>query len=100
MLNSHIYIGGEDCFRPYVGINAGGYYVWERFEMGLIVLEDKGMRWGVAPEAGFTIPVGDVHLQLGAKYNVAVAPSESNIFDNPQATSYVSFHIGFAYTEW
>ena len=100
MLNSHIYLGGVDCFRPYFGINAGGYYIWERFELGLIVLEDKSFRWGVAPEVGFTVPIGDVHLQLGAKYNFALAPSESNIFDEPFDTSYVSFHIGFAYNEW
>ena len=100
MLNSHIYLGGVDCFRPYFGINVGGYYVWERFEMGLIVLEDKKMRWGLAPEVGFTVPIGDVHLQLGMKYNIAIKPSESNIFNDPMHTSYVTFHIGFAYNEW
>ncbi len=100
MLNTHIYLGGVDCFRPYFGINVGGYYVWERFEMGLIVLEDKGMRWGLAPEVGFTVPVSDIHLQMGMKYNIALAPSESNIFADPIHTSYVSFHIGFAYNEW
>ena len=100
MLNTHIYLGGVDCFRPFFGINAGGYYVWERFEMGLIVLEDKNIRWGIAPEVGFTVPIGDVHLQMAAKYNFALAPSESNIFSEPLDTSYISFHIGFAYNEW
>ncbi|TFH01415.1 MAG: hypothetical protein E4H13_04990 [Calditrichales bacterium] len=97
MLNAHLYLGGEQCFRPYVGINAGAYYTWKRFAVGVITLEEKKWVWGFAPEAGFTIPVGDVHVNLSGKLNYALPPSESAYSQDPAPLQYVSFHIGFAY---
>ncbi len=97
MLNAHIFIGSEQCFRPYVGINAGAYFTWARLSVGVITLEEKNWIWNVAPEAGFTMPVGDVHVNLGMKYNYAAPPGESDYQDEPDPLQYVSFHIGFAY---
>jgi len=97
MLNAHLFIGSEQCFRPYVGINAGAYFTWQRLSVGVIMAEEKNWVWGIAPEAGFTIPVGDVHVNLGMKYNYALPPSESDYYEEPDPLQYVSFHIGFAY---
>jgi hypothetical protein len=97
MLNAHFYLGPDQCFRPYVGINAGTYYTWKRLDVGVLRAEEKKWVWGVAPEAGFTLPIGDVHINLGAKYNYALPPSESDYYKDPDPLQYVSFHIGFAY---
>lgn len=97
MLNSHIFIGGEQCLRPYVGINAGAYYTWKRFEMGMILLEEKKWQWGVAPEAGFTIPLGDVHLNFSGKFNYAIKPGTSDVQKDPKSLMYTSFQVGIAY---
>jgi hypothetical protein len=97
MLNAHIYLGGEQCWRPYFGINAGAYYTWKRLSIGVLTLEEKKWVWGFAPEAGFTIPIGDVHFNMSGKFNYAMPPSESEYTDDPSSLQYVSFHIGFAY---
>lgn len=97
MLNAHLYLGPDQCFRPYVGINAGAYFTWKRLSVGVITAEEKKWVWGVAPEFGITLPVGDVHINVGAKYNYAMPPSESDYYDEPDPLQYVSFHIGFAY---
>jgi hypothetical protein len=96
MLNAHIWLGGEDCFRPYFGINAGAYFNWSRLTLGVLMKETKNWQLGVAPEVGFTMPVGDVHLNLGMKYNYVLPPGES-FKDDPDPLQYVSFQIGFAY---
>jgi outer membrane protein W len=98
MLNAHLYLGGEECFRPYVGINAGVYYVWQRFDMGMIALEDKKWHLGGAPEAGFTLPISDaVHFNLGGKLNYALEAGDSEISKDSMNPMYLSFHLGFAY---
>jgi hypothetical protein len=97
MLNMHLYIGPDQCFRPYVGINAGAYFTWKRLNIGVLTEEEKKWVLGVAPEVGMTVPIGDVHLNLGMKYNYAMAPGESKYYAEPDPTQYVSFHIGFAY---
>jgi outer membrane protein W len=98
MLNAHLYLGGEECFRPYVGLNAGVYYVWQRFDMGLIALEDKKWHFGGAPEAGFTLPISDnIHWNLSGKLNYALASGDSEINKDSMNPMYLSFHIGFAY---
>jgi hypothetical protein len=56
MLNTHLYIGPDECFRPYVGINAGAYFTWKRLNIGVLLTEEKKWVLGFAPEAGMTIP--------------------------------------------
>lgn len=97
MLNAHIFLGAEECFRPYVGINAGAYYNWSRLTLGVRMIEEKNWQLGFAPEAGFTMPVGDVHINLGAKFHYVLPPGETENYDSADALSYVSFQIGFAY---
>ena len=97
MLNTHLFIGAEESLRPFVGLNAGAYYTWKRFEMGMILLEEKKWQWGLAPEAGFTIPMGDIHLNFSGKFNYAVEPGDSEITKDPNSLMYTSIHIGIAY---
>ncbi len=97
MLNAHLYIGPDQCIRPYVGINAGAYFIWKRLNIGVLQAEEKKWVLGFAPEVGMTVPIGDVHINLGAKYNYALPPGESEYYEEPDPLQYVSFHIGFAY---
>ncbi len=98
MLNAHLYIGPDQCIRPYVGINAGAYFIWKRLNIGVLQAEEKKWVLGFAPEVGMTVPIGDVHINLGAKYNYALPPGESEYYEEPDPLQYVSFHIGFAYS--
>ena len=97
MLNTHLYIGPDQCIRPYVGINAGAYFTWKRLNIGVLTAEEKKWVLGFAPEVGMTVPIGDVHINFSAKYNYAMAPGESDYYAEPDPTQYVSFHVGFAY---
>ena len=41
MLNAHLYIGPDQCIRPYIGINAGAYFTWKRLNIGVLTAEEK-----------------------------------------------------------
>jgi hypothetical protein len=97
MINTHLYIGPDQCLRPFVGINAGAYFTWKRLNIGVLQAEEKKWVLGLAPEVGMTIPIGDVHINLSGKYNYALPPGESDYYEEPEPIQYVSFHIGFAY---
>lgn len=100
MLNSHLYLGGSncsECFLPYVGLNAGGYLVWQRFEMGIFSLEDQHWQWGIAPELGFTVKLSDFHVNISSKLHYGIPAGSSSMFDEAPALNYISFNLGFAY---
>ena len=93
MLNAHYYMGGSSRIRPYIGLNAGGFYVWQRSEMGIVVMEGRQWRWGAAPEAGVIVPVGRMNVNLGTKLSYLGLPGESRLGD-PQKQLFFSFNVG------
>jgi hypothetical protein len=98
MLNSHYYLNLSNGFKSYLGLNIGGYYAWQRAEMGIVVKEDRQWRWGLAPEAGILLPVGAMHMNMGTKLNYLGLPGESTLGD-PRKQLFISFFIGLSFVD-
>ena len=97
MLNTHFYLGTEQGFRLYLGMNAGAYFIAQQVETGNTQYDKSNWQFGVVPEAGFLIPLGwFANIHLNARYNYAFKSGES-ISGNPMAQSYWSAGIGLAY---
>ena len=93
MLNAHYYLGKSDRIKPYIGLNAGGFYAWQRSEMGIVVMEGRQWRWGAAPEAGVIVPVGRMKVNIGTKLSYLGFFGESSLGD-PQKQLFFSFNVG------
>ena len=58
LVGGQFYLGQRGGLRPYVGANVGTYAIERRVEIGLYALQETTWHWGLAPEVGFTFPVG------------------------------------------
>lgn len=96
MLNAHVYLGDSSSLRPYAGINIGGFYAWQRAEMGVLVFEGRKWQWGVAPEAGVIFPVGRMDMNVAAKMNCLGQPCFSSMV-NSEKNLYFSFNVGLIF---
>lgn len=99
-LNSHYYFGREGYSRLYIGGGAGATHTIQRFELGLLALEERNWHFSVAPEVGFIQPLGtvsDLNLLVNAKYHYALESGES-ITGEKFPHSYWGLSIGIAYT--
>jgi hypothetical protein len=80
LATGYLHIGRAGATRIYAGGGAGAYYMMERFEIGVIALEEKNWRWGVAPEAGLLMPIGDVYghqnIVLAGKVNLVLGDED------------------------
>lgn len=95
MLTSQYYFNFAKSFKPYLGLNIGGYYAWQRSEKGLVVMEDRNWHWGVAPGAGVIVPVGATNMNFGTKFSYI---SDSNLGD-PQKQLFISFYVGLSFVD-
>jgi len=96
MANIHYYFGQRKSIRPYVGLNAGGYIMLQRFEIGIFAWQKDQWQWGVAPEAGVVIPVErDFGIMLNGKYNYAL--TGKSVFGTDINNSYWQVNVGFVW---
>lgn len=96
MANIHYYFGERKTIRPYVGLNAGGYYMLQRFEIGVAAWEKDQWQWGIAPEAGVVIPVArDYGVMLNGKFNYAF--TGDSVFGTDINNSYWQINAGFVW---
>jgi len=95
MLTSQYYFKMPNGFRPYVGLHFGGYYAWQRSEMGIVVMEDRKWHWGMAPEAGVLVPIGGSLINFGTKFSYI---GNTNLGD-PQKQLFVSFYVGLSFVD-
>lgn len=94
LVTSHLHFGKpRSGFRPYLGLGAGAYYIIQRLEIGVMMLEVDNWHFGLMPELGVLIPTESVFLIISAKYNYAFAGSKS-IGKDAIDISYVSLHVG------
>jgi outer membrane protein W len=95
LVNVHKYFGQEGGIRPFVGLNAGGYIMEHRLEIGLVALAETNFHFGFAPELGFVFPLeGNSAVFLSGRYNYAF--SAGNVDDQ----SYVGISAGYAWSNW
>jgi len=93
MASAHYYFGERKKIRPYVGLNAGGFYMLQRYEIGIFLYDNDQWQWGIAPEAGFVVPVErDFGLILNGKYNMAF--SGENAVGADVNNAYWSVNLG------
>jgi outer membrane protein W len=94
MLNAHYYAGQYGSLRPFVGLNAGIYYIERRVEVSVFVVDEEKVHFGLAPEAGLTFPLGwQARGLLSARYNWAASAGGSG------AIGYWNFSIGAAWQQ-
>jgi hypothetical protein len=99
MLNVHRYFGRGHDSRFFLGLNAGGYYMLQRFSIGIRTLEDDQWQWGIAPEVGFIAPLSrSSTLIVSGKYNYAFS-GESPLGGDINH-EYWSIGIGFAWSQY
>ncbi len=92
MMNAHYYTGFAGNLRPYVGLNAGLYYIERRMEIGIYFLDEDNWHFGRAPEAGLVFPLS-WHARgfINARYNWAASSGGSG------SINYWNFSIGAAW---
>jgi opacity protein-like surface antigen len=80
-------------FIPYVGFGVGTTWIKRRLEVGVFAFEESSWRFGLAPEAGFMVPVGYInYLTFTARYDYAFKSG-----DEP-AYSYWGLRVGIVAT--
>jgi hypothetical protein len=99
MVNAHYYLGDRGDIRPYIGLNAGGWIVLQRLEVGILAVEKDSFEWGIAPEIGTVIPISrDVTLLLNGKFNYAF--TGEGLAGNDFNLSYYGINVGFAWQQY
>jgi outer membrane protein W len=93
MANASYYFGDRGGIRPYVGVNAGTYYIERRVDIGVSAIVDDGWHFGWAPEVGLVVPLGrpEVALLTTIRYNWAFSAGGSG------DQKFWGFNIGIAY---
>jgi outer membrane protein W len=98
MLNAHRYFGKEGAAKPYVGLNAGGFIVVQRFDIGLTSLQKDHWEWGIAPEVGVVIPLNySTKFLINGKYNYAF--TGEGITGNDFKLAYLGLNAGFVWEQ-
>ena len=97
LLNLSFHLGSpRAAIRPYVGLNAGTYFIIQRFELGINALEQNNWHLGVAPEAGILFPTDYLTVVTSLKYNRAFEAGTS-ITGEAKGYDYWGFNIGFLF---
>lgn len=93
MANASYYFGSRGGIRPYVGLNAGTYYIERRVDIGVVGIVEDNWHFGWAPEVGLVVPLGrpEVALLTTIRYNWAFSASGTG------DQKYWGFNIGIAY---
>ena len=99
LLTADYYFGRKNAIKPFIGIGAGAYYISQRLDIGVWTSEKTNWHFGVAPEAGFQFPLGDIEGIISARYHYAFEAGES-ITGDAAEYQYLTGIIGLAYTRW
>ena len=93
LANASYYFGSRGGIRPYVGLNAGTYYIERRVDIGVVAVVDDSWHFGWAPEVGLVVPLGrpEIALLTTVRYNWAFSAGGSG------DQKYWGFNIGIAY---
>jgi len=104
MLNAHYYFGNPSSrAQPYIGLNAGTYYITQRLEIGVYAFEENNWHFGLAPEIGLMFPTysGSIFF-INARYNYAFKAGQSVGGREGSDWQYWGFNVGvaFSYNAW
>jgi outer membrane protein W len=99
LLTCDFYLNRQNAIKPFIGIGAGAYYIVQRLDVGVWTVEKTNWHFGIAPEVGFQIPLGDIEGIIAARYNYAFAAGES-VTGDAEEYQYLTGIVGLAYTRW
>ena len=90
LLNFHYYVNIKKDIRLFAGVNAGFYYVIQKFKLNKEKLLDNTLHPGFAPDAGIiqTLSSG-IRGIMGVRYNYVIPVRNGANFN------YWNFYIGF-----
>ncbi|MBN1559374.1 hypothetical protein JW998_03945 [candidate division KSB1 bacterium] len=80
---------------PYLALNVGAYYMIEQFSMGIYGFDKSAWHFGLAPEFGVYVPVGEGHMQIAMKFNKAFAAGDY-LGGGSKEFSWLSLNLGYA----
>lgn len=89
----------KSSVRPYIGIGVGTYYIIQRLELGVHLLEEDNWHFGLAPVIGILIPSDYIFLNVSVKYNYASEAGKS-IAGDPVGFSYYTINLGISVPTW
>lgn len=85
-------------FVPYVQLNAGTYYIYQRLEVGIVQVNNDNWHFGGGPEAGLMAVLGsNVGITLNARYNYAFSSGSTLTGESGNDYSFVNVNIGLNY---
>jgi len=85
-------------FVPYVQLNAGTYYIYQRLEVGVVQINNDNWHFGGGPEAGLIAVLGsNLGLELNVRYNYAFSSGLTLNGENGNDYSFVNVNVGFNY---
>jgi hypothetical protein len=100
MATFEYYMGHKkSSVRPYIGLAVGTYYIIQRLELGVYLLEEDNWHFGLAPVIGILIPTDYIFLNLSVKYNHASEAGKS-IAGDPVGFSYYTINAGISVPTW
>lgn len=93
LANASYYFGSRGGIRPYVGVNAGTYYIERRVDIGVVSVVEDNWHFGWAPEVGLVVPLGrpEIALLTTIRYNWAFSAAGTG------DQKFWGFNIGIAY---
>lgn len=99
LVGYNYYFGQRRETRPFIGMNAGTYWVGQRLDIGVYRFQADYWHFGIAPELGLLIPIGrSTDFVVTGRYNYAfdagtsVGGRENNFY------SFWNIGIGFVST--
>jgi outer membrane protein W len=100
LLNATYYLGGRrDEIRPFLGLNAGAYYILQRLDMGVYSIDNDHWHFGLAPEAGILFKVSDdTWISAAGRYNYAFKSGETYSGNGDNTVAYWGINLGLIYT--
>jgi hypothetical protein len=99
LLTADYYLSRKNAIKPFIGLGAGAYYIVQRFDIGVWTSEKSNWHFGIAPEAGFQLPIGDFEGIVAVRYHYAFEAGES-VSGDAAEYQYLTGMVGLAYTRW
>ena len=88
LLSANYYLGQSGGTRPFLGVGAGTYWIENRTEAGVFLVEESIWHFGLMGEAGIVIRRPSRTVTLSARYNWGL---EKNDIEQ----TYLTFSVGF-----
>jgi len=99
LLNANYFFGQRGEVRPFLGLNAGTYYISRQFDIGTTSFFEDNWHFGLAPEGGFWVPVDRrTFIIFSGRYNYAFSAGETYLKGASTAYAYWGFNIGVGYS--